>query len=279
MAVQQSGTASRQPVSGKKTIPRRSFGLYLLLCLATCGLYHFWFLSQWAKDVNTICAEDGERTLPVWEMLALGIPTLGVYPLLWQAWLLDRMYNNAPHYGADVRGDGETFFLWVMLLPLAGPLVAMALAVRDMNRLAAAYEEYKPQPEHQSVRQEHRQERQQEHRQSPAPAPETPEPPRQGGLRGLTGCCAGQKIPLRPGEKIRLGRDAAKVSVVVTGDRVSRVHCTVQYYGEKLGYSIEDRSRNGVLLNGKRLRPGQPTYAAPGSVLALADGGNKFQLL
>ena len=69
------------------------------------------------------------------------------------------------------------------------------------------------------------------------------------------------------------------MSVVVTGDRVSRVHCTVQYYGEKLGYSIEDRSRNGVLLNGKRLRPGQPTYAAPGSVLALADGGNKFQLL
>lgn len=275
MAVQQSGTASRQPVSGKKTIPRRSFGLYLLLCLVTCGLYHFWFLSQWAKDVNTICAEDGERTLPVWEMLALGIPTLGVYPLLWQAWLLDRMYNNAPRYGADVRGDGESFFLWVMLLPLAGPLVAMGLAVRDMNRLAAAYEEYQPQPEHQSVRQEPRQ----EHRQSPAPAPETPEPPRQGGLRGLTGCCAGQKIPLRPGEKIRLGRDAAKVSVVVTGDRVSRVHCTVQYYGEKLGYSIEDRSRNGVLLNGKRLRPGQPAYAAPGSVLALADGGNKFQLL
>lgn len=275
MAVQQSGTASRQPVSGKKTIPRRSFGLYLLLCFATCGLYHFWFLSQWSKDVNTICAEDGERTLPVWEMLALGIPTLGVYPLLWQAWLLDRMYNNAPRYGADVRGDGETFFLWVMLLPLAGPLVAMALAVRDMNRLAAAYEEYEPQPEHQSVRQEPRQ----EHRQSPAPAPETPEPPRQGGLRGLTGCCAGQKIPLRPGEKIRLGRDAAKVSVVVTGARVSRVHCTVQYYGEKLGYSIEDRSRNGVLLNGKRLRPGQPAYAAPGSVLALADGGNKFQLL
>lgn len=275
MAVQQSGTASRQPVSGKKTIPRRSFGLYLLLCLVTCGLYHFWFMSQWAKDVNTICAEDGERTLPVWEMLALGIPTLGVYPLLWQAWLLDRMYNNAPCYGADVRGDGETFFLWVMLLPLAGPLVAMALAVRDMNRLAAAYEEYEPQPEHQSVRQA----RQPEHRQTPAPAPETPEPPRQGGLRGLTGCCAGQKIPLRPGEKIRLGRDAAKVSVVVTGDRVSRVHCTVQYYGEKLGYSIEDRSRNGVLLNGKRLRPGQPAYAAPGSVLALADGGNKFQLL
>lgn len=279
MAVQQSGTASRQPVSGKKTIPRRSFGLYLLLCLVTCGLYHFWFMSQWAKDVNTICAEDGERTLPVWEMLALGIPTLGVYPLLWQAWLLDRMYNNAPRYGADVRGDGESFFLWVMLLPLAGPLVAMALAVRDMNRLAAAYEEYEPQPEHQSVRQEPRQARQQEPRQTPAPAPETPEPPRQGGLRGLTGCCAGQKIPLRPGEKIRLGRDAAKVSVVVTGDRVSRVHCTVQYYGEKLGYSIEDRSRNGVLLNGKRLRPGQPAYAAPGSVLALADGGNKFQLL
>lgn len=277
MAVQQSGTAPRQSVPGKKNIPRRSFGLYLLLCLVTCGLYHFWFLSRWAKDVNTICAGDGERTLPVWEMLALGIPTLGVYPLLWQAWLLDRMYNNAPHYGADVRGDGESFFLWVMLLPLAGPLVAMALAVRDMNRLAAAYEEYQPLPEH---RQEHRQEsRQPEHRQSPAPAPETPEPPRQGGLRGLTGCCAGQKIPLRPGEKIRLGRDAAKVSVVVTGDRVSRVHCTVQYYGEKLGYSIEDRSRNGVLLNGKRLRPGQPAYAAPGSVFALADGGNKFQLL
>lgn len=276
MAIQQQNAASaprRTPSRPAAVTQHRSALLYFLLSAVTLSVYHFWFMHRWVRDLNIICEGDGKKTLGVGEALLLGIPTLGIYPLVWLAGIMDRMYNNAERYDAPVYRDGESFYLWVMLLPVAGAVVAMALAIRDMNRLTEGYLANRDTAAAQAKAAE------------PAAKPRTGKPApaplqeKQGGLCGLTGCCAGTKIPLRPGEKIRLGRDAEHVSVVVTGGKVSRVHCTVQYYGERLGYSIVDRSRNGVLLNGKRIHREQPTYAKSGAVIALADGANKFQLL
>lgn len=274
MAIQQQN-AARVPESARRREPpvtlHRNALVYFLLSVLTLSVYHFWFMQQWVRDLNTICEGDGKKTASVWVMLLLWLPTLGIYPLLWTAGIMDRMYNNADRCDARIDRDGETFFLWVMLLPVVGGVVAMALAIRDMNRLTEAFAAHR---ENAAAAQQSAAEMQRETQ----PCAQMPQPV-QGGLQGLTGCCAGQRIPLRSGEKIRLGRDAERVSVVVTGEKVSRVHCTVQYYGERLGYSIEDRSRNGVLLNGQKIRRGQPTYARSGAVVALADGANKFQLL
>lgn len=243
----------------------RSFALYVVLSALTLSVYHYIFLEKWVKDLNVLCKEDGERTRGIGEMMLLSILTFGVYKYVWIAGIADRIYNNAYRYDMDVRQDGESFCLWLMLVPVLGYFIAMYLAIRDTNRLAAAY----------AVRKAEK---------SSAPKRVIPDrqrslPSEQGTLVGLAGSLSGTKIVLEPGQIITIGRSAANASVIVTGKKISRLHCIVQYNGRLTGYTITDRSSNGVLLNGKRIRTGQPTYAAAGTVMALADGANKFQLL
>ena len=238
----------------------RSFALYAVLSVMTLSIYHYIFLEAWVKDLNILCREDGERTRGIGEMMLLSILTLGVYKYVWIAGIADRIYNNAPRYDVDVRQDGESFCLWMMLVPVAGCFIAMYIAIRDTNRLAAAYADR--QAEKSSM-------------------PERPRslPSEQGALVGLAGSLSGTKIVLEPGQAVTIGRSAASASVVVDGQKISRLHCIVQYNGRLTGYTVTDRSSNGVLLNGRRVRRNQPTYAAAGTVAALADGANKFQLL
>ena len=242
----------------------RSFALYVVLSALTLSIYHYIFLEAWVKDLNVLCKEDGERTRGIGEMLLLSILTLGVYKYVWIAGIADRIYNNADRYDVDVWQDGESFCLWMMLVPVVGYFIAMYLAIRDTNRLAAAYAAQKQ-------------------KKSSAPQKVRPDehslPSEQGTLTGLAGSLSGTKIVLEPGQTITIGRSAASASLIVEGPKISRLHCIVQYNGRLTGYTVTDRSSNGVLLNGKRIRPNQPTYAAAGTVIALADGANKFQLL
>lgn len=238
----------------------RSFALYAVLSVLTLSVYHYIFLEAWVKDLNILCREDGERTRSVGEMMLLSILTLGVYKYVWIAGIADRIWNNAYRYDADVRQDGESFCLWMMLVPVAGYFIAMYLAIRDTNRLAAAY----------AARQTEKAAR---------PENKRSQPSEQGALVGLAGGLSGTKIVLEPGQSVTIGRSASSASVVVAGQKISRLHCIVQYNGRLTGYTVTDRSSNGVLLNGRRIRLNQPTYAAAGTVVLLADGANKFQLL
>lgn len=243
----------------------RSFVLYVVLSALTLSIYHYIFLEAWVKDLNILCKEDGEHTRGIGEMLLLSILTLGVYKYVWIAGIADRIYNNADHYGVDVWQDGESFCLWIMLVPVVGYFIAMYLAIRDTNHLAVAYAARKQ--EKRSASEKTKPERQRSL------------PSEQGMLVGLAGSLSGAKVILEPGQSITIGRSAASASLIVDGPKISRLHCIVQYNGNLTGYTVTDRSSNGVLLNGKRIRPGQPTYAAAGGVIALADGANKFQLL
>ena len=66
---------------------------------------------------------------------------------------------------------------------------------------------------------------------------------------------------------------------IVRGEKISRIHCTVQYNGKDLGFNVTDHSRNGVFVNGVRIPYNVPTYVSGKSIVALADGANKFQLI
>lgn len=63
-----------------------------------------------------------------------------------------------------------------------------------------------------------------------------------------------------------------------TGGKKPTSH-TVQYNGKDLGFNITDHSRNGVFVNGVRIPYNVPTYVSGKSIVALADGANKFQLI
>ena len=263
MAVRQ--TVSQATEKAKRPIvPRRSFAQYVVLSLLTCSVYHYVFLDSWVKDINVICKKDGEHTVGVGEMMLFSILTLGIYKYLWLARIVDRIYNNALYYDVDVRQDGNGFFTWVILIPFLGYYIAMYFAIRDSNRLAAAYSEEKSrneQPLKSSAPQKHSL------------------PLEQGMLIGLAGDISNSKISLVPGQKIVIGRDPSLASLVIDRAKISRVHCVIQYNGKQTGYTVIDRSRNGVRLNGKEIRYNLPTYASAGSIVALADGENKFQLM
>ncbi len=237
--------------------------MYVLLSFVTFSVYHFYFMDLWAKDVNILCEKDGKHTVGVEKMMLFSVLTFGVYKYVWLAEIVDRICDNAAEYDVEVRQDSETFFVWMILVPVLGYLVAMYRAIRDTNRLAEAYERS-------------RQKRTEVH---DNPNTKPPSPCMRGRLSGLTGSLAGRSFELIPGRSVELGRNPAEVSLIVRGEKISRIHCTVQYNGKDLGFNVTDHSRNGVFVNGVRIPYNVPTYVSGKSIVALADGANKFQLI
>ncbi len=156
-----------------------------------------------AKDVNILCEKDGKHTVGVEKMMLFSVLTFGVYKYVWLAEIVDRICDNAAEYDVEVRQDSETFFVWMILVPVLGYLVAMYRAIQDTNRLAEAYERS-------------RQKRTEVH---DNPNTKPPPPCMRGRLSGLTGSLAGRSFELIPGRSVELGRNPAEVSLIVRGEK------------------------------------------------------------
>lgn len=111
----------------------RSLLLYVLLSFVTFSVYHFYFMDLWAKDVNILCEKDGKHTVGVEKMMLFSVLTFGVYKYVWLAEIVDRICDNAAEYDVEVRQDSETFFVWMILVPVLGYLVAMYRAIQDIT--------------------------------------------------------------------------------------------------------------------------------------------------
>src|SRR5947209_4848126 len=64
-----------------------------------------------------------------------------------------------------------------------------------------------------------------------------------------------QRIFHLEGQKTKIGRDAAVADIVLPSSAVSRVHASICRAGEE--YLLENSSRNGTVLNGLWLGPGE----------------------
>lgn len=102
---------------------------------------------------------------------------------------------------------------------------------------------------------------------------------RAGGLVGINGQYSGATIPMEPGAEIVIGRDASSCSLIVSGPKVSRRHCSVKYDPMTGAYNVIDFSSNGTYTSdGKRLPAGQASPLARGSVIYLGDQSVMFRL-
>lgn len=111
---------------------------------------------------------------------------------------------------------------------------------------------------------------------NPAPAQQS-RPPRSGKLTGCRGMYAGAQIPLENGERILIGRDAGRSSLVLADKMVSGVHCMVSYDAESGKYLVADCSENGTTLeNGMRLPKNRTVSLDAGNVLQI--GSEQFRL-
>ena len=128
-------TATRIPTN-------RSLIAYILLSIITCGIYSYYFIYSIARDVNTMCREDGEKTGGLLAFILLSFVTCGFYGLYWEYKLGNRLAANAPRYGITFQENGTSVLLWYLvgaLLCGIGPWVAMHILIKNTNALAAAY--------------------------------------------------------------------------------------------------------------------------------------------
>jgi len=257
----------------RKVKQNRNAALFIFLSIITFSIYEWVFFSSFVDDVNTICEEDGRHTRDVVTAFLLSLLTFGIYGYVWFLGMVDRMGESAWKYGIHTRRSSVALLILMLLLPWFGSIIAICLVISDMNRLADAYTQM-----HENAVGGYA--APQSNNNTAISLPPVKDPPKEcGALFGLTGVYAGQKIPLQRNQKVTLGRSPATASLVIEGEKISRVHCVIQYNGNQLGYNVTDQSQNGVWIDGKRINYNLPTYAAPGAIVALADGVNKFQLM
>ena len=66
--------------------------------------------------------------------------------------------------------------------------------------------------------------------------------------------------------------------MVITGQYVSGLHCSVRYNAQRNTYIVKDHSSNGTYVNGLKLPKETEMEYPAGTTLVLADGSNKITL-
>ncbi|MBP3634465.1 MAG: FHA domain-containing protein [Oscillospiraceae bacterium] len=99
------------------------------------------------------------------------------------------------------------------------------------------------------------------------------------GLICLAGEYRGITIPMISGAKVTLGRDATFCNLVLSGSKISRKHCEIEYLGVGGKYRVTDYSTNGVFVKGgSKLDRGTAVELSSGTVICLGNDLNMFQL-
>ena len=115
---------------------------YILLTFITCGIYGLWYISQWAKDINTICAADGRHTRGLIGLLLFSLITCGIYPIIYYYNFCERLKSNCVQNGVHSSVSGGKYILFCLLSSITAGITGLII-IHDMmattNRLAADY--------------------------------------------------------------------------------------------------------------------------------------------
>lgn len=118
----------------------RSLITWLLFTLASCTIYSAYFTYCLARDINTMCQDDGDSTPGLAAFILLSFVTCGIYKIYWLYKIGNRLQANAPRYGLAFQESGTTVLLWQTLgLLLCGPIFAMNIIIKNTNAMAMAY--------------------------------------------------------------------------------------------------------------------------------------------
>ena len=121
----------------------RSFWVYFLLSIVTCGLYSIYFWYVYVEDLNTIFYGDGEDSPNYIIVLLLSWVTCGIYGVYWRYKQANRMYRESyDRYGVMIEENGSAILLWTLLCYLTGgigQLVADYFMIQTLNKTALVY--------------------------------------------------------------------------------------------------------------------------------------------
>lgn len=94
----------------------------------------------------------------------------------------------------------------------------------------------------------------------------------------IEGAAKGKGCKFPEENKVIVGADPSRCSVVIASQYVSGIHCSVRYNSFTNTYIVKDHSSNGSFVNGVRMPNGIPMEYPAGTILVLADGSNKIKL-
>lgn len=119
---------------------KRRLWKLVLFSIATLGIYNMYFWFQFTRDLNEINQED-KRIKNYFLVIFLSIITFGIYRWVWFFYLADRIQVSGEHMGVNIQpGPGVTLFIRLFgTFILVGPLVSTYIVIRNMNKIAAAY--------------------------------------------------------------------------------------------------------------------------------------------
>ena len=115
-------------------LKKKKIGLYIFLNIITLGIYGIFFLIKWTKDVNTLCDGDDKDSAHYILVLLLDIFSLGIYTLVWNYQMGERLYQKAADYGVELK-HGGMFIMLLRFIPFASGIIKISYA----NKLIAGY--------------------------------------------------------------------------------------------------------------------------------------------
>lgn len=115
-------------------LKKKKLGLYIFLNIITLGIYSIFFWYKWTEDVNTLCDGDDKDSANYILVLILSVFSCGIYTLVWNYQMAERLYQKAPDYGVELKHGG----MFVMLLRFL-PIVCSAVKISYINKLIAGY--------------------------------------------------------------------------------------------------------------------------------------------
>lgn len=120
----------------------RSFLKLLLLSIITLGIYEFWHLHHWTKDINTLCKDDGKNNEGVLLYILFTLLTCGLFPIFWWFKAADRLARAAVResVAVDISG-GKVLGFCILGMLTWGIFIwyAQYLVMQATNDLATHY--------------------------------------------------------------------------------------------------------------------------------------------
>ncbi len=118
-------------------LKKKKIGLYIFLNIITLGIYGLFVWYRWTENVNTLCEGDDKDSANYILVAILSVMTFGIYALIWNYQMAERLYQKAPDYGVELKHGG----MYVMLFRLFSfiPFVASITKLSYANKLIDAY--------------------------------------------------------------------------------------------------------------------------------------------
>lgn len=119
-----------------------NLGMFILLNLVTCGIYGYYIIYQLARDVNQMCAEDGDQIGGLAMYIVMSFLTCGIYNIYWLYKIQNRMCAAGPRYNVMVTENGGTVLMWYILgmfLCVFLTYVGYNITFKTANKLGMAY--------------------------------------------------------------------------------------------------------------------------------------------